>query len=130
MCIAICHVLAALPENQRVRSFHALALPALDCFDKMTAVAKNSIAADKRQDEIDGILARVADEIDIFTTMARTFTDACFANDSSMENGGSAASLRQVAIPGPLLVIIRKVWPSIVNVAAMYSNDEVSDTYQ
>ena len=126
LCIAICHVLAALPENQRVRSFHALALPALDCFEKMTTIANNSIAADNRRDEIEGVLNRVADEIQIITTMARTFTNACFANDSSMESGCSTASVRRVAIPAPLLAIIRKVWPSIVHVAAMYSNHEVS----
>lgn len=126
LCVAICHVLAALPENQRVRSFHALALPALDCFEKMTTIANNSIAADKGQEEIDSVLSRVADEINIFTTMARTFTNACFANDSSMESGCSTSSVRHVAIPAPLLAIIRKVWPSIVHVAAMYSNDEVS----
>lgn len=124
LCIAICHVLAALPENQRVRSFHALALPALDCLEKMTAIANNSIAADKAQDEIDSILSRVADEIQIFTTMARTFTNACIANDSSMESGCSTVSLRRVAIPAPLLAIIRKAWPAIVHVAAMYSNNE------
>ena len=126
LCVAICQVLAALPENQRVRSFHALALPALDCFEKMTSVANSSASADKSQEEFDSILGRVADEIRIFTAMARTFANACFANDSSMESGCNTASVRHVAIPAPLLVIIRKVWPSIVHVAAMYSNNEVS----
>lgn len=115
MCVGICHVLAALPENQRIRSFHALALPALDCFDKMTTIANEAVAANKSKEEIDIILSRVADEILIFTVMARTFTSACYAHDGSTET----------AIPVPLLVIIRKVWPSIVHVAATYSNDEV-----
>ena len=109
-----------------MRSFHALALPALDCFEKMTTIANNAMAADTQQDETDGVLSRIADEIQIFTTMARTFTNACFANDSSMESGCSTASVRRVAIPASLLAIIRKVWPSIVHVAAMYSNHEVS----
>lgn len=122
--MAICHVLAALPENQRVRSFHALALPALDCFEKMTSIANNSIAADQSQDEIDRILGRVADEMHVFTTMARTFTNACFTNDSSMETDCNPPA-RSVAIPAPLLVIIRKVWPSIIHIAATYSHNEV-----
>lgn len=116
MCIGICHVLAALPDNQRIRSFHALALPALDCFDKMTTIANATIAESKSQEEIDVILSRLADEILIFTVMSRTFTNACYAHDGSAES----------AIPIPLLVIIRKVWPSIVHVAATYSHDEVS----
>jgi hypothetical protein len=126
LCVAICHVLAALPENQRVRSFHALALPALDCFEKMTAIANKSVASDKSQAEIDSILSRVADEILIFTIMARTFTNACVANDSSANVGRFAVPTQHAAIPGPLLVIIRKGWPSLVHVSAMYSNDEVS----
>lgn len=120
MCAGICHVLAALPENQRIRSFHALALPALDCFDKMTTIANAAFAESKSQEEIDIILARVADEIHIFTGMSRTFTNACFAHDGSTET----------AIPTPLLVIIRKVWPSIVHTAATYSNDEVRHFWQ
>lgn len=128
LCIAICQVLAALPENQRVRSFHALALPALDCFEKMTVVADNSVSTGKSQEELGNILGRVADEIRIFTAMARTFADACFANDSSTESGGNTASVPRVAIPAPLLVIIRKVWPVIVHVAATYSENEVSGT--
>lgn len=126
LCIAICHVLSALPDNQRVRSFHALALPALDCFEKMTGVANSTLATEKTQDELDRVLRRVGDEIEIFTVMARTFTNACFANDSSMESGCRTFPLRNVAIPVPLLVIIRKVWPSISHVAATYSNNEVS----
>ena len=126
LCIAICHVLAALPDNQRVRSFHALALPALDCFEKMTALANRATAAGSRDSEVNGVLSRVADEIVIFTVMARTFTNACRANDSGMEGGCHNAISENVAIPGPLLVIIRKAWPSIVHVAAMYSNNKVS----
>lgn len=126
LCIAICQVLAALPENQRVRSFHALALPALDCFEKMISVADSAMLAGNNQEEIGSILGRVADEIRIFTAMARTFADACFANDSPTENGHNAASARHVAIPTPLLVITRKVWPSILHVAATYSQNEVS----
>jgi len=123
LCIAICQVLAALPENQRVRSFHALALPALDCFEKMTARANNSVEGDNSQ--IEAVLDRVADEIRIFTAMARTFADACSANNVSTETGNSSVSVRRVAIPSQLLVIIRRVWPSIVHIASKYSDNEV-----
>jgi hypothetical protein len=125
LCIAICNVLAALPDNQRVRSFHALALPALDCFEKMSSIANTAIATSKSQNEIDAILGRLADEAVIFTTMARTFTNACIANDGSMESGCSTSSERRTTIPQPLLAIVRKVWPSLTHSAATYSHNEV-----
>ena len=89
------------------------------------SIADAASIAGKSQEEIDVILGRVADEIRIFTAMARTFTDACFANDSSTENGLRTLPIQDVAIPAPLLVIIQKVWPSIVHVAADYSQNEV-----
>jgi hypothetical protein len=92
----------------------------------MTAIANSTITADTGVDEASGVLSRVADEIVIFTVMARTFTNACCAHDSSMESGCNTASVNKIAIPIPLLVIIRKAWPSIVHVAAMYSDNEVS----
>ena len=94
----------------------------------MTAVADNSVSAGKSQEDLDNILGRVADEIRIFTAMARTFANACFTNDSSTESDGNPAAVRHVAIPAPLLVIIRKVWPALVHVAKTYSQNEVSGT--
>lgn len=125
LCIAICHVLAALPDNQRVRSFHALALPALDCFEKMTSVANTSVAGGKSQDEIKSILKRLADEIVIFTTMARAFVNACVANDKSLQGITECPGERPVSVPGPLVSIARKVWPSLAHVAESYCDDEV-----
>lgn len=125
LCIAICNVLAALPDNQRVRSFHALALPALDCFEKMSSIANTAIATNKSQNEIDAILGRLADEAVIFTTMARTFTNACIANDGSMESGCNTSSERRTTVPLPLLAIVRKVWPSLTHSATTYSHNEV-----
>lgn len=121
LCIGICHVLAALPDNQRVRSFHALALPALDCFEKMTSVANTSVAGGKSQDQIKSILERLADEIVIFSTMARAFINACVANDKSLKG----ITVLPVSVPGPLVSIARKVWPSLIHVAESYCDDEV-----
>jgi len=129
LCVGICHVLAALPANQRIRSFHALALPSLDCFEKMANLANNAIVANATKDTVIPILSRIADEIQVLTIMSRTFTNACSTHDVlSMDTGCGTSSDKHQAIAQPLLIIVKKIWPAITHVAKNYSEDEKINT--
>lgn len=124
LCVGICHVLASLPDNQRAKSLHALAMPALDCLETMTRIANQTAASNSNQAQLDAVLSRIADELKILTTMARTFTNAISMNDASMESG-CRMSDGHTAIVEPAIAIIRKGWPSISHAASTFNYNEV-----
>ena len=125
LCSGICHVLASLPDSQRTKSLHALAMPALDCLETMTNLANQTSTAANAQGQLDVILDRVADEIKVLTTMARSFTDAYSVKNASMESG-CRTSDGHAAITEPAFSVLRKAWPTIQQVATKYSSHEVS----
>jgi hypothetical protein len=121
LSIGICHVLASLPENQRVQSFQALVLPSLRNLEYMTSVAKTS-----QSPHMASALSQIADEIRILATMLKTFTNATSSEGESMESGCDTSPDRHTPVQEPVLAIVQKGWPFIVNTAANYCSDEVS----
>ena len=124
LCSGICHVLASLPDSQRAKSLHALAMPALDCLEKMTSLANQTEAEANSQDQLDVILDRVADEIKVLTIMARSFTDAYSVENASMESG-CRTSDGHAAMTEPAFAVLEKAWPTIAHVASKYCHHEV-----
>ena len=124
ICMGICHVLASLPDDQRSKSLHALAMPTLDCLETMTQHANQAVTCDAPIEQQEVILNRVADEISILTVMSRTFTNASSFKDAAMESG-CRTSDGHAAIVEPAFILIQKVWPSISHVAARYNYNEV-----
>ena len=125
LCVGICHVLASLPDYQRDRSLHALAMPTLDCLETMIRHADHAAGSSSSGEQLEIVLDRIADEIKVLTTMARTFTNAFSTKDASMESG-CRTSDGHAAIVEPAFAILRKAWPSISHVASKYSHNEVS----
>jgi hypothetical protein len=121
MGVGICHVLASLPDNQRAKSLLALAMPSLDCLEKMLQHANRLVNASREQ--IDTVLDRIGAEIIIVTTMVRSFSDAFLVKEASMEIDPSKnhAALHGLAIP-----IVKRAWPSISYAASNYNYNEVS----
>jgi hypothetical protein len=115
LSIGICHVLASLPENQRVQSFQALASPSLSHLERMSAVAKTNHAP-----HLALALSQIADEIRILATLTKTFTNATTSDGESMESGSHRP------VQEPVLAIIQKGWPFVVSTAAKFCHDEVS----
>jgi hypothetical protein len=125
LCVGICHVLASLPDNQRDKSLHALAMPTLDCLETMTRHADHAAGSSSSSvEQLDIVLDRIADEIKVLTTMARTFTNAFSMKDASMESG-CRTSDGHAAIVEPAFAILHKAWPSISHVASKYCHNEV-----
>jgi hypothetical protein len=124
LCVGICHVLASLPDNQRGKSLHALAMPTLDCLETMTRHADHAAGSSSSEEELYIVLDRIADEIKVLTTMARTFTNAFYKKDASMESG-CRTSDGHAAIVEPAFAILHKAWPSISHVASKYNHNEV-----
>ena len=143
ICIGLCHVLAALPDNQRAQSLLALAMPSLDCLNIMTQHAQThsttatttttaGAAGTSHHQQLNLILDRISAEIVILTTMARSFTDAFSMNnnDYSSMQSGCRTSDGHAALVGPALDIVKRAWPSIVRVASRYNYNEVSTTFR
>jgi hypothetical protein len=123
MGVGICHVLASLPDNQRAKSLLALAMPSLDCLEKMLQHADRLVNASREQ--IDAVLDRIGAEIIIVTTMVRSFSDAFVIKEASMELD-QRASKNHVALHGLAIPIIKRAWPSISYAASNYNYNEVS----
>ena len=124
LCIGLCHVLAALPDNQRGKSLLALAMPTLDCLDTMTQHATKAQRTERKQD-LDIVLDRISSEIVVITTMARAFTDAFSDNDTSMGSGCRISDGRAVIVE-PALALIKRAWTSIAKAANTFNFHNVS----
>jgi len=123
LCIGICYVLSSLPESQRRKSLLALAMPALDCLERMIQYATTSTS----EEEQTLVLGRISSEIIIITTMARAFTDALL-NYSFMKSGFRTSD-GNAAIVEPALNIIERAWPCIAVVASSFHYNEVRLLY-
>jgi hypothetical protein len=121
LSIGICHVLASLPENQRIQSFQALVSPTLRNLEHMTSVAKAS-----QSPHMASVLSQIADEIRILATMLKTFNNATSSEGESMESGCDTSPDRHTPVQEPILAIVQKGWPFVVHAAANYCGDEVS----
>ena len=105
LCIGICYVLSSLPESQRRKSLLALAMPALDCLERMIQYATTSTS----EEEQTLVLGRISSEIIIITTMARAYTDALLIKNYSFMKSGFRTSDGNAAIVEPALNIIERV---------------------
>ena len=119
ICTGICYILASLPSNQHEKSLLALAMPSLDCFERMLKHA-NTAAANSSWDQTNVILERISSEIMIITTMTTAFTEAVKKNQSTTLNSKTAA-INESAMP-----ILKRVWPSVSSVASSYNYHDVS----
>lgn len=117
IAVGICHVLAALPENQQGKSLLALAMPALNCLDAMLQHAREVDAVDNTSSSsqrLDAILDRLASEIVMVTTIA-TAVSSAFNNNSQ----------GRITIREPALTIIKRAWPFMSTAATQYNSRKV-----
>ena len=108
-------------------SFHALALPALDCLGRMAEMA-NALDSPVEDDaRLLSILARAGDEIQILTVMATTFSNATSDNQTSAMESGCRTSPEVLIEPikDPAFAVIRRAWPNVMQLASKYSCNEV-----
>lgn len=116
--IGICHVLAALPNDQQQTSLMALALASIACLEAMMERAE-SLGTTYEEKEISPILDRASDEIIILVTTARAFTEAI----SKTNTGDNCGRLPFVE---PSLMVLGRAWPMISIAASKYCFHEVS----
>jgi hypothetical protein len=122
MGVGICHVLASLPDSQRAKSLLALAMPSLDCLEKMLQHANRLVNASWEQ--IDTVLDRIGAEIIIVITMVRSFSEAFLIKESSMEVD-RRANKNHAALHGLAIPIVKRAWPYISYAASNYNYNEV-----
>jgi hypothetical protein len=106
-------------------SFHALALPALDCLGRMAELANalnNPMEDDAR---LLSILARAGDEIQVLTVMATASSHATIENQAPMESGCRTSPDRVEPIKDPAFAVIRRAWPIVMQLTTKYSCNEV-----
>lgn len=117
ICSGICHVLSRLPERQRATSVMALAMPSIGCLEAMVQHIEATVDVDRRNAALD----RVAAEIVIVSTIARSFSNAVWSSEDDLLK-------LYPPIADPALTILRRAWPSIQEVASTYIWNEVSET--
>lgn len=116
--IGICHVLAALPNDQQQTSLMALALASIACLEAMMERAE-SLGTTWEEKEISPILDRASDEIIVLVTTARAFTEA-----RSKQNQGDVS--KRFTFVEPSLAVLERAWPTISIAASKYCFHEVS----
>jgi len=108
LCSGICNVFALLPDEQRVPALESLAAHAL-----------------RRLERTPSPVQGIGYEIQLLSSMARSFADAQAEASDGMESGCDTSPDRRAPIPQPLLDILHRAWPSIAQIAANISGDEV-----
>ena len=121
LCGGLGVVLAALPEDQRMSSFEAMASFPLNRLERLTRFAKNA----QSYSQLSPTLPHVGDEIRIISALSRSFADARGEYSNGMENGYETSPDRLPSIPEGVLQIIRRGWPSIAQAAENWADNEV-----
>jgi hypothetical protein len=130
ICSGICHVLSSLPERQRGTSVMALALPSIGCLEAMVTYIGATTVDDvtKRKAALD----RIAAEIVIVSTIARSFSNALWSSSSpssssANDNDDHLGERYFPPIADTALTILRRAWPSIQEVSTTHLHNEVSE---
>jgi len=123
LAAGICHVLASLPDDHRIKSFEGMASQPVGLLERLSSTAKDSYTAPSNLSQT---LPRIGAEILILSTMARSFATALGSGDSdAMESGCDTSPDRLTPIPEPVLQIIHGAWSNITFAAANWVDDEV-----
>lgn len=118
----LCQVVALLPKDDRLKGFeHLLSLP-------QDELGRQSQKLDETRDENSKnlCLRKVAGEIRLIAVLCRSFTNAATVNEGSMESGCPSSPDRRELVSPPVMTIVRRSWPKIVQLASTHSCDEVS----
>ena len=117
ICKGICAVVAAFPETQREKPYHAFALPVVQCVHMMTK------EADATRNASDGkfaaVISRLADEITLLSTMVKAFTMAVRKVDAKVQNDIATNAL------APSVGLLKELWPCLTHIATTYASHEV-----
>jgi len=116
LCGGISRVLAVLPSEQWSTSLSILASPTIQCIKTVTDIADGSILGDSDLEKITEIISRMSEEICVLATILRTFYNATlkkFKTGDAVKDSG-----------GPILTVLRSVWPCLTHIAQKYSSDE------
>ena len=116
--MGICAVVAAFPEDQRGKSYHAFALPVVQCVHMMTKEADDARKACDRK--LTAVIPRLADELRLLSTMVNAFTTAVTKGDTKVRNG----ALRSTNMPS--LILLKELWPCLNHIATNYASHQVS----
>lgn len=119
----ICHVLASLPIDQRFVAFEGMASCPLGRLESLSCTAKDTRTSPS---ELAQTLSKVGGEIQIISTMSKSFASALRSgNSDGMESGCDTSPDRFAPIPEPVLQTVHKAWSNISFAAANWVDDEV-----
>jgi len=119
----ICHVLASLPNDQRFVAYEGMASRPLGLLERLSCTAK---AAHTSPSELAQTLSKVGGEIQILSTMSKSFANALRSGDSDEMESGCDTSPDQLApIPEPVVQTVHKAWSNISFAATNWVDDEV-----
>ena len=121
ICKGICAVVAAFPENQREKPYHAFALPVVQCVHMMTK------EADATRNTGDGkfaaVISRLADEIRLLSTMVKAFTMAVRKVDVKMQNEVPTKVPSNALAPS--VGLLKELWPCLTHISTNYASHQV-----
>jgi hypothetical protein len=117
ICKGICAVVAAFPENQREKPYHAFALPVVQCVHMMTKEADATRNAGNGK--FAAVISRLADEIRLLSTMVKAFAMAVRKVDVKMQN--AAPNNAQA----PSVGLLKELWPCLTHISTNYASHQV-----
>lgn len=117
ICKGICAVVAAFPETQREKPYHAFALPVVQCVHMMTKEADST--RNSRDKKFAAVISRLADEITMLSTMVKAFTMAVRKADAKLQNNVPTNAL------APSVGLLKELWPCLTHISTTYASHEV-----
>jgi len=119
ICKGICSVVASLPVSKQEISYHAFAIPIVECLNTMTKQADTA-----RQYEIAklaSVMPRLADELRLLSTMVKSFSVALDKVNTKSEVNKSIPISCEIQ---PSIGLLAKLWPCLSHIASNYSLDK------
>lgn len=120
LCNGICSVVASLADDEREKSYHAFAMPVVECLHTLTKQA--DAAKDQGVGRLTPIIPKLADELRLLSTMVKSFSSALakasIGNTSKHDSPSSFTMQASVEL-------LKKLWPCLSHIAASFSSDKV-----
>jgi len=119
LCKGICCVVASLADDEREKSYHAFAMPVVECLHTLTKQA--DAAKDQGVGRLTPIIPKLADELRLLSTMVKSFSSALAKASigNASKHYSSSSFTMQASVE-----LLKKLWPCLSHIAASFSSDK------
>lgn len=116
LCGGISKVLAVLPPEKWSTSLSILANPTIQCIKTITNIVDGQILGNGGHENVTEVISTMSEEICVLATILRTFYYAILKKIKASDVNKDSE--------GPILTVLRNVWPLLTHIAQKYSSNE------